>query len=307
MTVSRAIKEYLRFCTVSKGYSPHTLRNYQTYLASFATWTKAQKIDQIEKLTSEDVIEWQLSLTKANDIARSRRTLNYYLIALRSLLAYLLDRDVEVLPPGKVTLSKIPGRQVSFLEATEVDQIRQAIPTDNLNPKRDRAILSVLYASGLRISELVSLKRHQVSINSGEFSILGKGGKVRPVFLTDAAKADLKNYIQSRKDVNPFLFIRHYKNLELDNKKRPLTARSIQRMLKYYARLSGLNKSISPHKLRHSFATDLLRNGADLRSVQALLGHASITTTQVYTHITDKSLKDIHRRFHGDNQAPGEG
>lgn len=303
MTLGRAIKEYLRYCHVSKGYSPNTLRNYRAYLNHFLSWAEAQKISRVEDLTSEDILEFQISLSKDQSTTRSRPTQNYYLIAIRSMLGYLLGRDLEVLPPGKITLSKTPGRQIGFLEPAEVDRIRQAIPQETLNQKRDRAILSLLYSSGLRISELVSLKRHQVSVTAGEFSVLGKGGKVRPVFLTEAAKTDLKNYVGSRQDVNPFLFIRHHKNRELDNIKRPVTARTVQRQLNIYARLAGVTKPVSPHKLRHSFATDLLRNGADLRAVQALLGHASITTTQVYTHVTDQSLKDIHRRFHGDNKG----
>jgi len=249
----------------------------------------------------EDVNEYQLWL-HTDQSGRGQKTINYYLIALRALLKYLISRDVEVVSPEKVTLSKTPGRQVSFLENDEVERLRQAIPTDSLNGLRDKAIVSVLYATGLRLSEIVGLKRNQVSLVSGEFSVRGKGGKVRPVFLTEVAQDDLATYVESRSDTNPFVFIRHYKNPEHDSRKEPLTGRSIQRALAHYARAAGITKPMSPHKLRHSFATDLLRNGADLRSVQALLGHSSITTTQVYTHITDKSLKEIHSRFHSDEQ-----
>ncbi len=301
MTTPRAIKEFLRFLNVSKGYSPHTLKSYQHYLATFEAWATDNDIDQIEKLTGEDVEEFQLYLSEAEP-PRGRATQNYYLIAIRTLLKYLLGRDVEVLSPDKISLAKTPGRQVNFFEGEEIDSIRDAIPP-TLVGKRDRAMFSVLYATGLRISELVSLKRNQVSTVSGEFSVIGKGGKVRPVFLTDVAKDDLADYLESRRDVNPYLFIRHYKNPGLENNKRPVTARSVQRSLAVYARLAGITKPISPHKLRHSFATDLLRNGADLRSVQALLGHSSIATTQVYTHVTNKSLKDIHKRFHSDQQT----
>lgn len=264
------------------------------------TWAEENSLGDIEKLTGEDIEEFQLYLN-SSEPPRSKATQNYYLIAVRTMLKYLLNRDVDVLSPDKISLSKTPGRQVNFFEAEEIDAIRAAIPL-TLIGKRDRAMFSVLYATGLRISELVSLKRNQVSTVSGEFSVIGKGGKVRPVFLTDVAKDDLADYLESRRDSNPYLFIRHYRNPILENNKRPVTARSVQRSFVTYAKLAGVTKPISPHKLRHSFATDLLRNGADLRSVQALLGHSSITTTQVYTHITDKSLKDIHKRFHSDQQ-----
>lgn len=300
MSIKRATKEFLRFLAVSKGYSPHTLKSYRHYLATFEAWAETNNLNDIEQLTSEDIEEFQLFLG-SSEPPRGQATKNYYLIAVRTLLKYLLNRDVEVLSPDKISLSKTPGRQVNFFEAEEIDSIRDAIgPT--LIGKRDRAMFSVLYATGLRISELVALKRNQVSTVSGEFSVIGKGGKVRPVFLTDVAKDDLADYLESRRDVNPYLFIRHYKNPLLENNKRPVTARSVQRSLAVYAKLAGITKPISPHKLRHSFATDLLRNGADLRSVQALLGHSSIATTQVYTHVTNKSLKEIHQRFHSDQQ-----
>ncbi len=296
MTTKRAIKEFLKYCVVSKGYSPNTVRNYTTYLTLFENWTEEKKITDIEQVTAEDIVDFQIE--KLYEVGKSKSTQNYYLIAIRALLKYLINRDVEVMSPEKITLSKTRGRQVSFLEPEEVAQIRTAIPIGDLSGLRDRAIYSMLYSTGLRISELTELKRNQVSVVSGEFSVKGKGGKVRPVFLTEEAIEDLGDYIDVRQDVNPYLFIRHFTNPELDNKKNPLSARSIQRMLNKYARAAGITKPISPHKLRHSFATDLLRNGADLRSVQALLGHSSIATTQVYTHITDKSLREVHKKFH---------
>lgn len=173
-----------------------------------------------------------------------------------------------------------------------------SVPLENISDYRDRAIIAVLFSTGLRISELLALKRNQINLATGEFSVRGKGGKVRPVFLSEAALDALGEYIDQRADTNPFIFITHHKNSRLDSAKAPISSRTVQRSIRDIAARAGITKPISPHKIRHSFATDLLRNGADLRSVQALLGHSSITTTQVYTHVTDKSLKDIHQRFH---------
>ncbi len=302
MLTQRAIKDFLRHCRVSRGYSPNTLRNYQMYLTAFGGWAKDCQIDNIEKLTSEDVEEFQLFLQESGN--RGAKTVNYYLIALRSLCKYLLGRDLAVLAPERITLAKTPARQVHFLETEEVERLRQAPVGETLDALRDRAILEVLYSTGLRVSELVSLKRSHVNLKSGEFSIRGKGQKVRPVFLSDSAKLALKNYLSTRRDGNSILFIRHQHDINKDEKATALTARSIQRLLKHYGSLAGIVKPLTPHKLRHSFATELLRNGADLRSVQELLGHSSITTTQVYTHVTNKNLKEIHRRFLGNPQKP---
>lgn len=297
MLTQRAIKGFLRHCRVSRGYSPNTLRNYQMYLTAFGGWTEKNQINDLEKLTSEDVEEFQLFLQESGN--RGAKTVNYYLIALRSLCKYLLGRDLAVLAPERITLSKTPARQVHFLEADEVERLRLAPQGDDLTTLRDRAILEVLYSTGLRVSELVSLKRSHVNLKNGEFSIRGKGQKVRPVFLGDSAKLALKRYLAARRDGNPALFIRHRQDINQDEQAKPLTARSIQRLLKHYGALAGIIKPLTPHKLRHSFATELLRNGADLRSVQELLGHSSITTTQIYTHVTNRDLKEIHRRFLG--------
>ncbi len=295
MKTHRAIKEFLRHCRVSRGYSPNTLRNYQAYLTVFGGWTEKNQINDIEKLTSEDVEEFQLFLQESQ--SRSPKTINYYLITLRSLCKYLLNRNVEVLAPERITLAKTPVRQVHFLESDEVERLRQAPQGDSLEVSRDRAILEVLYSTGLRVSELTALKRSHINLKNGEFSIRGKGQKVRPVFLSDRAKTALKQYLSKRRDGNSALFIRHNRDINKDEIAKALTARSIQRLLKHYGALAGIVKPLTPHKLRHSFATELLRNGADLRAVQELLGHSSITTTQVYTHVTNKNLKEIHRRF----------
>ncbi len=300
MKTSRAIKEFLRFCKTAKGFSPHTLRNYTHYLSVFEDWLNANGIEKIEDLSSEDVLEFQISLQEDSpEKTRNQKTLNYYLIAVRSLLKYLLGRDLAVLPPEKITLAKVPERQIHFLEPEEMETLLNAGSETGLNALRDQAVMQVLYSSGLRVSELVALKIAQINLERGEFSVRGKGGKVRPVFLSDEAQSALTQYLNARHDGNPSAFIRHFKNPKLDDKQKlPLTIRSIQRILRQRARLAGVVKPVTPHKMRHSFATTLLRNGADLRSVQALLGHSSVTTTQIYTHVTDKGLKEIHQRFH---------
>lgn len=292
MKLRRAINDYLKFCRVSKGYSPHTIRNYTHQLESLFSWAQENKIEQVEQLTREDIDDFQLYLLE-NKKNFSQKTKNYYLISIRSLLHYLISRDVEVIAPEKIALSKLPQRQIQALEPDEVEALIQP-SDDSLVELRDRAIISVLYSTGLRVSELVSLKKKDVNVEKGEFSVRGKGGKVRPVFLGDQAKTALADYLKLRRDDNPHLFTQGRRQQE----PMPITARTIQRRLELRAKRAGIVKPVSPHKLRHSFATHLLQNGADLRSVQALLGHSSITTTQVYTHVTDKSLRDIHQQFH---------
>lgn len=307
MTIRRAVKGYLRFLEASRGASVHTVKNYRHYLDSFQIWAESNKVEKIEQLSGEDVIDYQLSLMEPEGAVRTRATVNYYLIALRSLLKYLIGRDLIVLPPEKVSLSKVPSRQVSFLDREEVMQLIKVSGDDNISGKRNRAIVAVLFSSGLRISELLGLKRNQVNLATGEFSVRGKGGKVRPGFLSEEALDSLGEYIDIRSDTNPFLFIRHHKNSDLDSKKNPISHRTVQRLIGQAAIKAGVTQSVTPHKIRHSFATDLLRNGADLRSVQAMLGHSSITTTQIYTHVTDKSLRDVHRRFHSQPLKPDTG
>jgi len=300
MTISRAIKDYLRYLETAQGAATHTTANYRRYLNHLEAWATINQLVKVEDLTSEDVIDWQLTLLQEREKKRSRATINYYLIALRSLLKYLIGRDIAVIPPEKVTLSKTPARQIDFLDPDEISALQNQMTGADLNAKRDQAMLAVLFATGLRISELLSLKRNQVSLVTGEFSVRGKGGKVRPVFLSEVALETLGQYLDDRADTNPFLFIRHHKNPVLDSNHSPLGARTVQRLIQVAAARAGIVKPVSPHKIRHSFATDLLRNGADLRSVQALLGHSSITTTQIYTHVTDQSLRDVHHRFHKD-------
>jgi len=303
MKIGRAIEEFIRHCRVSRGFSPSTVRNYQHYLSVLETWSQEQQLTAISQLTSEDVLEFQLYLQQQNPTI-GRQTLNYYLIALRALLKYLISRDIKVIPPDKVILAKTPGRQIQFLDAEEIGRLLGAEDPANKTPERDQAILALLFSSGLRVSELVNLKRDAVNIRRGEFSVIGKGGRVRLVFLNEVAKKALARYLATRRDEMAPLFLATRQPQA--KKARPINARAVQRLLKRQATLAGITKPVTPHTLRHSFATNLLRNGADLRSVQAMLGHASITTTQLYTHVTDKGLREVFDRFHGAPSRPAK-
>lgn len=295
MKINRAIQEFIRYCRTAKGFSPNTVRNYEHYLQVLGTWADERQLTTVSQLSADDILEFQLYLQEQNP-ARTKQTLNYYLIAVRALLKYLVTRDVKVLAPDRVTLAKTGARQIHFLE---VDEIRRLIEVEDPTSKtavRDRAILELLFASGLRISELVNLQRTAVNIERGEFSVKGKGGKVRLVFLSDEAKSALTAYLRERRDEAAPLFLAS--RTQNGQKPAPVNARNIQRLLKRQALLAGITKPVTPHTLRHSFATNLLRNGADLRSVQAMLGHSSVTTTQHYTHVTDKGLRETYERFH---------
>lgn len=293
MKISRAIEEFVRFCRTSRGFSPNTVRNYRHNLSVFATWCETNKLMTISQLKSDDVLDFQLYLQEKNP-NMSRSTLNYYLIALRALLRYLVGRDVKVIAPDKIVLAKTGQRQIHFLEPEEAEQLIAANDPTSKTTLRDRAILKLLFSSGLRVGELVTLKREGVNVNRGEFSVKGKGGRVRLVFLSNDAKAALADYLKSRNDTADPLFL----GTRIKKGALPVTARAVQRLLKRQAQLAGITKPVTPHTLRHSFATNLLRNGADLRSVQAMLGHASVTTTQLYTHVTDKGLREVYERFH---------
>lgn len=296
MTVKRLVSDYLRHASVSKGYAKTTMRNYQLYLQTFLQWCNENKIEDLEKVTYAKIEEYQLFLAQS-DPPRTNVTRNYYLIALRSLFKYAELHDLTVVPSNKIALSKTGGRQIQYLEPEEIEQLISCITIDGLNGLRDRAIIRTLSASGLRVSELVNLRISQINLTRGECSVKGKGRRVRPVFLSEQAVEDIEAYFDARRDGNNFCFIVHHKDPRLDKDAPAITVRTVQRILNRYARSAGITKPVTPHKLRHSFATQLLRNGADLRSVQALLGHSSIATTQVYTHVTDKSLKEVHQKY----------
>ena len=298
--MQKYIREFLEYLEIERGRSLNTIANYSFYLTRFANWSKLSD----PKLIDQDTIRgYRLWLNRETDKfgnALKKSTQNYHLIALRSFLKYLAKRDIKSLAPEKIELAKVPERQVDFLEGDDLSRLLEA-PLKTKEAKiiqlRDKSILELLFSAGLRVSELAGLKIDSVNLAKEEFTIRGKGEKLRVVFLSNQAKYWLKQYIEARKDLSPWLFVRHDK---AKGKKEPegLTPRSIQRLVQKYSKQAGITKVVTPHTMRHSFATDLLINGADIRSVQAMLGHSSITTTQIYTHITNQQLKDVYKSFH---------
>jgi len=309
--LQQLINEFLEHLEIEKGRSQLTIRNYGFYLKDFLAWTK---ISQPGQITPALIRQYRLFLARKQNPrggSLSPATQNYYLIALRTFLKYLAKRDIAAMAPEKIELAKMPERQIAFLEGEDLEKLIKApleIQQDDIIKLRDKAILELLFSAGLRVSELTSLKRDDINLKKDEFSIRGKGGKWRVVFLSNQAKYWLKKYLDARTDVDPALFVRHDRGQKtaqsalsqrqsalMENR---LTPRSVQRLVKKYAKLAGITKKITPHVMRHSFATDLLTSGADLRAVQELLGHKNITTTQVYTHITNKRLKEVYQAFH---------
>ncbi len=300
--IQQLITDYLEYLEIDLGRSAKTIENYQRYLKRFLLWSKISNPHQVtENLVHQYRVHLNHQTGKNNQTTLSRQTQNYHIIALRGFLKYLAKKNFSSLSAEKIDLAKTEDHAVDFLTFEEVARLIATTQGENLMNLRNQAILKLFFSSGLRISELVSLDRDSINLKTGEFSIRGKGAKLRLAFLSDVAKEAIEQYLKKRKDVDPALFIRTVKNPEkFDNLR--LTARSIQRMIKKQAVKAGLVKKVTPHILRHSFATDLLQNGADIRSVQALLGHSSISTTQIYTHVTNKNLKKIHRKFHGKNK-----
>jgi len=306
MYFSEALADFLEHLEVEGGRSPRTIENYKLYLERFIDF--AGDID-VAKITSETIRKYRLWLNRYKNSNTGEELLlitqNYHLIALRGLLTYLSQRDISSLAADKITLPKTVRKQVTFLHYDEVVRLIEQIPLDNEPGLRDRAIIELLFSSGLRVSELVSLNRDHINLARREFMVRGKGQKDRPVFVSMSAAEHVKNYLDARHDNLPALFISYSRRLtkpSVSGDYRRLGARSIQRMVSHYARLAGITKHVSPHTMRHSFATDLLMNGADLRAVQSMLGHSNIATTQIYTHVTDQHLKDVHERFHSDTR-----
>ncbi len=301
MKLSDAIHKFLVYCEVEKQQSNKTIENYQHYLGRFLEFYNDK---DIEKLGLDDVQEYRIYLNRyenENGGTLGKKTQNYHIIALRAMLKFLTKRDHKVLSPEKIDLGKMPQRSVEFLTAQEVKRLRDSVDTSTKVGLRNRAMIETLYSTGLRISELVALNISDIDLDRREFMIRGKGGKVRPVFLSPLACKDIEAYLAKRHDNFEPLFIsfgRPRDGEELGNGERQrLTAYTIQEVIRKQGRLAGLNKKVTPHTLRHSFATTLLNNGADIRSVQEMLGHSSIQTTQIYTHVTNKQLKDVHKKF----------
>ncbi len=300
--LERWIRRFLASLVVERGASELTKRNYEFYLMRFLAFSKLTKPGQI---TLDDVRDFRLHLNQQQNNRGDRlmkTTQNYHLIALRSFLKYLAKNDVDTLAPEKIELAKTTERQVSFLEGEDLERLLAAplrTKESGVIKLRDKAILELLFSTGLRVSELSRLTRDELNLEKDEFSVRGKGGKYRVVFLSNHARHFIGEYLKLRRDDRPALFIRHDRASARTSEVGELTPRSIQRLVAAYAKLAGVNKKITPHTLRHSYATDLLMNGADIRSVQAMLGHASIQTTQIYTHVTNQQLRDVYKAFHG--------
>ncbi len=302
--LSTHLRSFLEHVEVEKGRSHLTVRNYQFYLERFISWAKDPDTSEITLEMIHDFRLYLNRLASGDDGATLKKsTQNYHLIALRSFLKFLMKRDIKTLTPEKIELAKQGTREVAFLEQEDLErllQIPEACDTSPLVKARDLAILHIFFSTGLRVSELASLKRDQVSGTRDELSIRGKAGRIRLVFMSPKARAALKAYLDMRDgDEIPHVFVRHDRAKGGAREIGALTPRSIERLVQHYAVAAGIPKVVTPHTLRHSFATDLLINGADLRSVQTLLGHSSITTTQIYTHITNRQLKDVFQAFHG--------
>jgi site-specific recombinase XerD len=300
MHISELVTDFLEHLEIEQNRSQKTIANYHHYLMRLAEFSNDCNIKELDV---EIIRKWRLwlnRLTDQNGDPISKTTQNYHLIALRSFLKYLAKRDIEALTSDKIELASVQRPQVSFLEPQEVERLIEVPDTANPIGLRDRAILELLFSGGLRVSELVSLNREHINLDKCEFSIRGKGQKDRLIFISPAAAEWLDRYMHTRKDNFKPLFI-HYSGSKdgLDEGMYTrLTVRSVQRLVGRYAKMAGITKHVTPHTLRHSFATDLLSNGADLRSVQSLLGHANVSTTQIYTHLTDPQLKSVHERFH---------
>lgn len=305
------IPSFLDYCEVEKGLAENTQKNYEQYLKIFERWLKKHGLEALlpHELTSNHIWDYRLYLAREhksrNGQSLGKKSQNYYLIALRAFLSYLTGRDIETLPSSKVSLAKQSSDQeISFLEVADVEKMLAMLDTAKLPGLRDRAILELFFSSGMRIAELTALNQDQLSsLNDGktdktyELSITGKGSKVRTIFISPRAAGWLRQYLEKRHDVHKPLFINHRSK---DGGR--LSERSIQKMISRAAMLAGLSKKVTPHTLRHTYATDLLGRGADLRSVQELLGHQNVATTQVYTHVTNKHLRDIHEKFHGGSE-----
>lgn len=290
-------RQFLEYIEIERGRAVKTVENYDHYLTRFF---EQMQIKEISDISEEKIREFRLWLNRQPGVSGSmkRRTQNYYLIALRAFLKYLRKRDVEAISPEKIELAKLPERHLDLISTTELDRLLASADGTDEAGLRDKAILELLFSTGLRVSELCSLNS-DIDLSREDFSIRGKGDKVRVVFISPAAKEAITAYLKARKDMEEPLFV-NIPKVGKDSKRVPtrLTPRSIERMIKIYAAKAGITKKVTPHVLRHSFATDLLSNGADIRSVQALLGHASINTTQIYTHVTDAHLREVHKKFH---------
>ena len=304
--INELLTQFLEYLEIEKNRSQLTVRNYDFYLKRFFEFAKIAKPADI---VLEKVRQFRLYLNRLVVKGKSlkKSTQNYHIIALRSFLKFLAKRDIKTLAPEKLELAKIGERSVDFLEGSDLERLLEA-PFKQQAPEiiklRDRAILETLFSTGLRVSELCNLRLTSINLKKEEFTVRGKGDKPRIVFLSNQARYAIRNYLEKRHDGNDYLFVGHDRAVKgrkqkSESKEQGLTPRSVQRLVEKYSTAVGITKKVTPHTLRHSYATDLLMNGADIRSVQAMLGHSSITTTQIYTYITNRQLKDVHKAFHG--------
>lgn len=300
MQFGKAKTDFLEYLEIEQNRSQKTIQNYDHYLTRLIDFAGDVKVTDIDQ---EMIRKWRLWLnrlgTNVSDELQ-KNTLNYHLIALRSFLKFCAKRNIPALTADKIELSRTVRKQVTFLSLEEVERLFEQPDTTKISGLRDRAILELLFSSGLRVSELVGLDRDHINLKRREFMVRGKGQKDRPIFISPTAAKWIDHYLQKREDNTKPLFVRYSGTKQVDRtgNYHRLTARSVQRLVARYALLAGITKHVSPHTLRHSFATDLLMNGSDLRAVQAMLGHSNISTTQIYTHVTDPHLKAVHEKFH---------
>lgn len=304
MLFAKAKTDFLEYLEIEQNRSQKTIQNYDHYLTRLIDFAGDIKVTDID---AELIRKWRLWLNRLGTNTSDelgKATQNYHLIALRSFLKFCAKRDIPALTADKIELSRTKRKQVTFLNEDELERVFEQPDINSLAGLRDRAILELLFSSGLRVSELTGLDRDHINLKRREFMVRGKGQKDRPIFISETAALWVNHYLEKRQDTARPLFVRYSgsKKVDLSGNYHRLTVRSVQRIVARYALLAGITKHVSPHTLRHSFATDLLMNGADLRSVQAMLGHSNIATTQIYTHVTDPHLRAVHEKFH--HKAP---
>lgn len=313
MDISELVADFLESLEIEKGRSTKTVENYGLYLARFIDLItedfEGQEMIKPSDITPEILRRFRLKLNRFSDNQNKERlsalTQSYHLIALRGFFKYLAKRGIKSLDPSLIDLPRAAKKQVTFLHFDEIERLLAEIPLDTESGLRDRAIIELLFSGGLRVSELCSLNRDSINLERREFMVRGKGKKDRPIFIDKSTAECIEDYLNMRTDTLPALFLNNSANqqiLSTSGDFRRLTPRSIERIVQKYTRLAGITKHVTPHTMRHSFATDLLMNGADIRSVQSLLGHANISTTQIYTHITDPHLKEVHEKFHSESE-----
>ena len=313
MDISELVADFLESLEIEKGRSTKTVENYGLYLARFIDLItedfEGQEMIKPSDITPEILRRFRLKLNRFSDNQNKERlsalTQSYHLIALRGFFKYLAKRGIKSLDPSLIDLPRAAKKQVTFLHFDEIERLLAEIPLDTESGLRDRAIIELLFSGGLRVSELCSLNRDSINLEHREFMVRGKGKKDRPIFIDKSTAECIEDYLNMRTDTLPALFLNNSANQQIPSTSgdfRRLTPRSIERIVQKYTRLAGITKHVTPHTMRHSFATDLLMNGADIRSVQSLLGHANISTTQIYTHITDPHLKEVHEKFHSESE-----